>query len=124
MRKLDSDRPGLYIVNSKREFVRNRILKQRDVSECLDFAYGMTFGGSGAHRDHRSGGQAHRHLGEIFINTFQGKLAEFVDRCILAVANSIGFSFLVGGVASLFVIVFVVFFRRSRTESKDAEVES
>ena len=77
MLRLDSDRPGSYIINSKREFVRNGILTQGDVSGCFDFAYGMTFGGSGAHRDHRSGGQAHRHLGEIFINTFQGKLAEF-----------------------------------------------
>lgn len=77
MHKLDSDGPGSYRVSHKRDFVRNGILRQEDVSECFDFAYGMTFGGSGAHRDHRSGGQAHRHLGEIFINTFQGKLAEF-----------------------------------------------
>ena len=77
MHKLDSDGPGSYRVSHKRDFVRNGILRQEDVSECFDFSYGMTFGGSGAHRDHRSGGQAHRHMGEIFINTFQGKLAEF-----------------------------------------------
>lgn len=77
MRMLESDRLGSYIVNSKRDFVRNGILTLDDVDRCFDFAYGMTFGGRGAHRDHRSGGQAHRHLGEIFINTFQGKLAEF-----------------------------------------------
>ena len=77
MHKLESDGPDSYRVSHKRDFVRNGILKLDDVSECFDFAYGMTFGGSGAHRDHRSGGQAHRHLGEIFINTFQGKLAEF-----------------------------------------------
>lgn len=77
MHKLDSDGPGSYRVSHKRDFVRNGILRQEDASECFDFAYGMTFGGSGAHRDHRSGGQSHRHMGEIFINTFQGKLAEF-----------------------------------------------
>ena len=36
----------------------------------------MTFGREGAHRDHRSGGTHSRRNGEIFANTFQGKLAE------------------------------------------------
>lgn len=76
MRKLESDCPESYIVSNKREFVRNGILTLDDVGRCFDFAYGMTFGKQGAHRDHRSGGQSHRRLGEIFINTFQGKLAE------------------------------------------------
>ena len=77
MHRLSLEGENSYRVNSRKDFVRNGILRQEDVSECFDFAYGMTFGGSGAHRDHRSGGQAHRHMGEIFINTFQGKLAEF-----------------------------------------------
>lgn len=77
MHELSSDGKSSYRVNCKKEFIRNGILSLDDVDECFEFAYGMTFGGRGAHRDHRSGGQAHRHLGEIFINTFQGKLAEF-----------------------------------------------
>lgn len=77
MHKLESDCPGSFIVSYKRDFIRNGILTQKDVSKCFNFAYGMTFGRQGAHRDHRSGGQAHRMMGEIFINTFQGKLAEF-----------------------------------------------
>jgi hypothetical protein len=47
------------------------------VSEVFDFAYAMTFGGDGQHRGNRSGGQYGRKNGELFINTFQGKLAEF-----------------------------------------------
>lgn len=38
----------------------------------------MSFGKGGQHRDHRSGGSIHRKNGEIFTNTFQGKLAEFI----------------------------------------------
>ena len=36
----------------------------------------MTFGNRGAHRNHRTGGTILRKQGEIFPNTFQGKLAE------------------------------------------------
>jgi hypothetical protein len=44
---------------------------------CFEFAYQMTFGKQGEHRNQRSGGQANRKNGEIFANAFQGKLAEF-----------------------------------------------
>ena len=37
----------------------------------------MTFGKSGEHRKYRSGGSHLRKNGEIFCDTFQGKLAEF-----------------------------------------------
>ena len=47
------------------------------IEESYKFAFGMTFGGEGEHRHHRSGGQRARKNGEIFINTFQGKLSEF-----------------------------------------------
>lgn len=77
MHRLVSNRPGFYNVNLKKEFIRNGIITLDDVNRCFEFAFGMTFGGQGAHRNHRSGGQARRPLGEIFINTFQGKLAEF-----------------------------------------------
>ena len=77
MHKLDFDGYDSYRVNYKKEFICNGILTLENISECFDFAYGMTFGGMGAHRNHRSGGQMRRHLGEVFINTFQGKLAEF-----------------------------------------------
>jgi len=37
----------------------------------------MTFESNGQHRSHRSGGVHKRKNGEIFVNAFQGKLAEF-----------------------------------------------
>ena len=37
----------------------------------------MTFNNDGEHRSYRSGGSLNRKNGEIFCNTFQGKLAEF-----------------------------------------------
>ena len=50
---------------------------QEDKRECFEFAYNMSYAKIGAHRDSRSGGTIHRTLGQIFINTFQGKMAEF-----------------------------------------------
>jgi hypothetical protein len=47
------------------------------VSTVFDFAYNMTFGNTGEHRNHRSGGSHRRKNGELFINTFQGKIAEY-----------------------------------------------
>jgi hypothetical protein len=52
-------------------FDKNTLIK------VLQFSYDMTFGDVGIHRDHRSGGTHRRKNGELFINTFQGKLAEF-----------------------------------------------
>ena len=67
---------SFYITN-KREYICNSVLYKEDVEECFDFAYEMTFGQKGAHRNYRSGGQARRNNGEVFIDAFQGKLAEF-----------------------------------------------
>ena len=56
----------------------NPIEVKRDyVNETLDFAYAMTFGKDGEHRRYRSGGTHTRKNGEIFCDTFQGKLAEY-----------------------------------------------
>lgn len=64
-------------INSNKSFDSIGTLKQKTVSSVLDFAYDMTFGKSGEHRNHRSGGTHTRKKGEIFANTFQGKLCEF-----------------------------------------------
>ena len=77
MRRLDAVDGNSFRVNSRKDFIRNGILMIDDVELCFDFAYGMTFGRTGAHRDHRSGGQNRRSNGEIFINTFQGKISEY-----------------------------------------------
>jgi len=54
-------------------------LKMNDdyINSVFEFSYNMTFGKIGAHRNNRSGGQFSRKNGELFANTFQGKLSEF-----------------------------------------------
>lgn len=47
------------------------------IKEAFEFSYLMTFGKSGEHRNYRTGGTHRRRNGEIFANTFQGKLCEF-----------------------------------------------
>ena len=66
-----------YTVQSKRRFFAYASVLQKDKCDCFDFAYDMSFGERGEHRDSRSGGKMHRTKGQIFINAFQGKLAEF-----------------------------------------------
>lgn len=64
-----------FTVNSKRAF--NSLFSLNDfLPEAFDFAYTMCFT-EGHHRNIRSGGHTHRSPGELFINTLQGKLAEF-----------------------------------------------
>ncbi|PMO60108.1 hypothetical protein BCT06_13435 [Vibrio breoganii] len=67
-----------YHINNKTPFNRSRYpLKDNTIRQTIDFAYEMAFGSGGEHRDHRSGGTHNRKEGEIFADTFQGKLAEF-----------------------------------------------
>ncbi len=65
-----------YFITCKRSFRRVETFNESILEKCFDFAWDMTFGKNGEHRDHRSGGQYGRKNGEKFINTFQGKLAE------------------------------------------------
>ena len=65
-----------YHLTNQKTFIEINSLEEY-LREVFDFAYNMTFGGEGEHRGHRSGGQYGRKNGELFINTFQGKLAEF-----------------------------------------------
>lgn len=51
---------------------------------AFNFAFDMTFGQKGHHREYRSGGSKHRTLAELFANTLQGKLAEFAFYAYLA----------------------------------------
>lgn len=76
MEKLHKKDNAFYITK-KKEFNPLPLFSQEIISVVFDFAYDMTFGLIGEHRDHRSGGQHNRKNGEIFINTFQGKLSEF-----------------------------------------------
>ena len=77
MHRLNEREEGCFYIEHPSEFRPNGYLSDEDVSDCFDFAYSMTFGDNGKHRDRRSGGQVHRRNGEIFADTFQGKLAEF-----------------------------------------------
>lgn len=61
---------------SKKNYRPYHIFKEKSIYKAFNFAYDMSFGFKGEHRKYRSGGSIHRKNGEIFINTFQGKLAE------------------------------------------------
>lgn len=76
MRRLNSNN-NVYEFTSTKNFNKIHDFKKESVKLAFNFAYNMSFGGKGEHRDHRSGGEKKRKNGEIFINTFQGKLAEF-----------------------------------------------
>lgn len=67
---------GIYKINHTRKFVPVSNISIQEVGECFEFSYEMAFG-EGAHRKTRSGGEKKRSNGEIFIDTFQGKLSEF-----------------------------------------------
>jgi len=82
MEKLKLQSDGLYITR-KKQFKAIGTLKTTTVQSTLDFAYDMSFGSAGEHRNHRSGGIHSRKNGEIFANTFQGKLSEFAIYNIL-----------------------------------------
>lgn len=66
-----------YSINRKRSFHTMGSIPSDFVKNVFDFSYQMTFANKGEHRDHRTGGTHQRKNGEIFANTFQGKLAEY-----------------------------------------------
>lgn len=72
---------GSYILNKRVKFNKLNSFKLDTVNTVIEFAFNMTFGLKGEHRQSRSGGSIIRESHEIFANTFQGKLSEF------AVAN-------------------------------------
>ena len=74
--KLIQDGTSFHI-NRSAPFISNPI-SQGKITEVLEFSYNMTYGKKGQHRAYRTGGQHSRKNGELFCNTFQGKLAEFV----------------------------------------------
>lgn len=64
-------------VTRKKKFVRHVRFEKEDICPVVEFAFGMTFGGEGAHRAHRSGGSIVRNNPQIYADAFQGKLSEF-----------------------------------------------
>ena len=67
----------LYSFSNTKNFISGKSVNASLVLKAFDFAYGMSFGNEGHHRDTRSGGNHPRKNGEKFADTFQGKLAEF-----------------------------------------------
>lgn len=76
MTKLEEQENDNYYVNNKKDFTPQFYFNEETLQKVFEFSYSMTFGKEGEHRDHRSGGNLRRKKGEIFINTFQGKLSE------------------------------------------------
>lgn len=74
--KLSKKDNNKFYINNKKDFKGISINEQFIISS-FDFAFSMVFG-DGYHRRHRSGGKHNRKSGELFANTFQGKLAEFI----------------------------------------------
>ena len=80
LHRMDSQRQdgkNRYTPNRKRRFDSTSILSQEAINACFDFAYDMTFGGKGQHRENRTGGLAIRNNYSIFLDAFHGKLCEF-----------------------------------------------
>lgn len=65
-----------YYITEKVHYKSDGTLKPQTIERVFDFAYRMSFTSEGEHRNNRSGGDHNRRNGEIFANTFQGKIAE------------------------------------------------
>jgi hypothetical protein len=77
----------LYSFTNAKKFSSLDNFTEDEVSEVFDFAWGMSFGDDGDHRNYRTGGTHRRKKGEIFADTFQGKLAEFALYKVFAENN-------------------------------------
>lgn len=65
-----------FYITKKAPYNTDGTLKPQTIERVFDFAYRMAFTPEGEHRSNRSGGDHYRRNGEIFANTFQGKIAE------------------------------------------------
>jgi len=74
--KLDKKEDTTYFINSKKDF-NGLLVSENIIQKSFEFAYEMAYG-DGFHRRNRTGGKHKRNDFEIFLNTFQGKIAEFV----------------------------------------------
>ena len=55
-----------YQINNKTPFIPNSESTEDDIRQCLDFCWAMTYGKSGEHRNHRTGGmQSRNHHAKI-----------------------------------------------------------
>ena len=66
-----------FSVTSRKPFKPNGQIRPSTIETVTKFAFDMTHGSKGQHRDHRTGGSAKRSSSQILSDTFQGKLSEF-----------------------------------------------
>ena len=66
-----------FTITGKKTFKPIGEIRRSTIEVVTKFAFDMTYGSKGQHRDHRSGGSATRSNSQIFSDTFQGKLSEF-----------------------------------------------
>ncbi|MBQ2665083.1 MAG: hypothetical protein IJG16_13185 [Clostridia bacterium] len=75
--RLKKSEPNNYSVTAKLPYQSvHPPIEKETVENVFNFAYSMSYGGKGKHRPNRSGGKKKRGNREIFIDAFQGKLAE------------------------------------------------
>ncbi|MBU2996470.1 hypothetical protein KO500_08485 [Cellulophaga baltica] len=74
--KLTKKNTNEYYINNKKSFCGVPISREI-INKSFEFAFQMVFE-DGHHRAHRSGGVNKRCRRELFANTFQGKIAEFI----------------------------------------------
>ena len=77
VRTKDGKLKDIYYFTNTKQFNPLGHFDSKTLEDVFNFAYNMSFGGKGAHRNRRSGGTHRRKNGEIFTDTYQGKLAEF-----------------------------------------------
>lgn len=66
-----------FSVTGRKPFNPTGQIRSTTIETVTKFAFDMTFGSKGQHRDHRTGGSAKRSSAQILSDTFQGKLSEF-----------------------------------------------
>ena len=74
---------GSYSVTMKKPFTPQGTIRRITLETVATFAFDMTFGTKGAHRNNRTGGSTKRSEVQILTDTFQGKLSEFALANIL-----------------------------------------
>ena len=80
--KLDY-KDSIFQINSKKPFGKIHFENTSIIKDIFNFANDMTFRFVGEHRSHRTGGTHRRKKGEIFSDTFQGKLSEYATYQVL-----------------------------------------
>lgn len=68
---------GSFGIEKRNPFASMGAISGSDVASCFSFAFDMTFGGKGQHRNKRENEDSGRDDAGVFANAFQGKLAEY-----------------------------------------------